>query len=199
MTQSEPSRTALATSETSARVGRGFLVIDSSICVAQMTGFPARLHLAIIIFCAMKTFSGGISIPRSPRATMTPSVSSRISSKLRTPSWFSILEIILMLLPASPRHSRTSSTSAFLRMNEAKTMSTPFSTPNWRSLRSLGESAGSDTGTSGRLTPFFDPSMPVLMTVHLRVSPLMAVTVSVMRPSSMYIRPPTDMSFGRSA
>ncbi len=32
MTQSVPSSTALATSVASARVGRGFLVIDSSIC-----------------------------------------------------------------------------------------------------------------------------------------------------------------------
>ena len=51
-------------------------------CVATMTGFPALLHFPIIIFCARKTFSGGISMPRSPRATMTPSVASRISSNL---------------------------------------------------------------------------------------------------------------------
>merc|ERR1719353_2406670 len=68
ITQSAPSSTALATSETSARVGRGLVVIDSSICVAQMIGLPARLHLAIIIFCAMNTFCAGISMPRSPRA-----------------------------------------------------------------------------------------------------------------------------------
>ena len=40
MTQSVPSSTALATSVASARVGRGFLTIDSSIWVAVMTGFP---------------------------------------------------------------------------------------------------------------------------------------------------------------
>ena len=84
----------MATSLTSARVGRGLDVIDSSICVAQMTGLPARLHFAIIDFCARKTFSAGISMPRSPRATITPSVSARIASKLRTPSWFSILEMM---------------------------------------------------------------------------------------------------------
>ena len=37
MTQSVPPRTALATSVASARVGRGFLHIDSSIWVAVMT------------------------------------------------------------------------------------------------------------------------------------------------------------------
>ena len=31
---------AFATSEPSARVGRGFFTIDSNICVAQITGFP---------------------------------------------------------------------------------------------------------------------------------------------------------------
>jgi hypothetical protein len=41
---SDPSMTALATSLHSARVGRGFEIIDSNICVAVITGFPAMLH-----------------------------------------------------------------------------------------------------------------------------------------------------------
>jgi len=41
MTASEPSRIALATSLASARVGRGLRIIESSICVAVITGFPA--------------------------------------------------------------------------------------------------------------------------------------------------------------
>jgi hypothetical protein len=40
MTQSVPSSTALATSVASARVGRGFFTMLSSICVAVMTGLP---------------------------------------------------------------------------------------------------------------------------------------------------------------
>ena len=40
MTQEVPSNTAFATSETSARVGLGFLIMESSIWVAVMTGFP---------------------------------------------------------------------------------------------------------------------------------------------------------------
>ena len=103
MTQSAPSRMALATSDDSARVGRGFLIMLSSICVAQTIGLPARLHRPIIIFCARKIFSVGISMPRSPRATITPSVTSRISSNRLTPSWFSIFEMILILRPLSPR------------------------------------------------------------------------------------------------
>ena len=40
ITASVPSRIALATSEASARVGRGWCTIDSSIWVAVITGFP---------------------------------------------------------------------------------------------------------------------------------------------------------------
>lgn len=68
MTQLLPSSIAFATSEHSARVARGEETIDSSICVAHMTGFPATHDLRTTIFCAAKTFSGGISMPRSPRA-----------------------------------------------------------------------------------------------------------------------------------
>ena len=50
MTQSAPSSTAFATSEHSARVGRGFMHILSSIWVAQITGLPTMLHLEMIIF-----------------------------------------------------------------------------------------------------------------------------------------------------
>ena len=54
-----------------------------------------------------RTFSAGISIPISPRATMIPSEAVITSSIFLTPSWFSILEMILMLAPSSPRASRT--------------------------------------------------------------------------------------------
>ena len=50
ITASEPSKIALATSEASARVGRGFSVIDSSICVAVITGRRNSLARAIIAF-----------------------------------------------------------------------------------------------------------------------------------------------------
>lgn len=136
-----------------------------------MTGLPARLHFAIIIFWAMKTWLAGISMPRSPRATMTPSVSRRISSKLAQPCRFSSLEMILMFLPFSPRHSRISRTSSPRRMNEAKIMSTPLRTPNWRSLRSFSESAGRSTSVPGRLTPFLDERVPLLMASTSMVLP----------------------------
>ena len=54
----------------------------SHTCVAHVMGFPILLQRPVIIFWAMKTFSVGISMPRSPRATMMPSLTSRISSNL---------------------------------------------------------------------------------------------------------------------
>jgi len=51
--------------------------------VAQMTGLPTRLHLAMHIFWARKTFSVGISTPRSPRAIIMPSDTSNISLNLQ--------------------------------------------------------------------------------------------------------------------
>lgn len=56
----------------------------SRTCVAHVIGLPALLQRPIIIFWARKTFSVGISIPRSPRATMMPSLASMISSNLHT-------------------------------------------------------------------------------------------------------------------
>ena len=41
---------ALATSVISARVGRGFSIMESSICVAVMTGLPLATHWAIMFF-----------------------------------------------------------------------------------------------------------------------------------------------------
>jgi len=56
---------ALATSVDSARVGSRLFVIDSSICVAVMTGFPARPAFAMSCFCRTAISSIGTSTPRS--------------------------------------------------------------------------------------------------------------------------------------
>ena len=63
ITASVPSRIALATSLASARVGRGCVIIDSSICVAVITGRPSRLQSAMMRFCAYGTSSNGSSTP----------------------------------------------------------------------------------------------------------------------------------------
>ncbi len=51
ITASAPSNTAVATSETSARVGTGVVIIDSSIWVAMTTGLPRRRARRVIVFC----------------------------------------------------------------------------------------------------------------------------------------------------
>ena len=86
MIASTPSATALAASLTSARVGRGSSVIDSSTCVATMTGMPRCCAPRVMVFCARGTCSSGISSPRSPRATMTASHDSRISLRCSSAS-----------------------------------------------------------------------------------------------------------------
>ena len=71
ITASAPSNTAVATSDTSARVGTGEEIMLSSICVATTTGLPAARALRVICFCRPGTRSTGISTPRSPRATIS--------------------------------------------------------------------------------------------------------------------------------
>ena len=90
ITASVPSSTALATSVTSARVGSGLVTIDISICVAVMTGRPARLAARMIRFCMAGTRSIGISTPRSPRATMIASAAATMASSRSSACCFSI-------------------------------------------------------------------------------------------------------------
>ena len=49
---------AVATSEASARVGTGLSIIDSSICVATMTGLPRLRQARTMRFCSGGTASG---------------------------------------------------------------------------------------------------------------------------------------------
>ena len=70
--------------------------MESSIWVAVMTGLPQATHWAIMSFWMAGISVKSISTPMSPRATMTPSASARISRRLLTPSWFSILAMMRM-------------------------------------------------------------------------------------------------------
>mmetsp|Transcript_14076 Transcript_14076/g.58787 ORF Transcript_14076/g.58787 Transcript_14076/m.58787 type:complete len:350 (-) Transcript_14076:500-1549(-) len=162
MTESVPSSTALATSVASARVGRGLLTMDSSICVAVTTGLPAMLQRLMMSFCTSNIFSSGISMPRSPRATMMPSDSRMISSMLSSASWFSILE--MMRTPESaPSVSRTSCTSLALRTNDAARKSMPSTRPHSvRSALSFSVSTGRFTMAPGRLQFLRSPMVAVL-------------------------------------
>ena len=102
MIASAPSRTADATSVASARVGRGDRIIDSSICVATITGLSETLAALSSRFCT-RISSIGSSTPRSPRATITASATSRICSKPSTAGRVSILATIGRGRSPSPR------------------------------------------------------------------------------------------------
>ncbi|MEZ4428382.1 MAG: hypothetical protein R3A51_11920 [Nannocystaceae bacterium] len=58
----------MATSDDSARVGRGLRIIESSICVAVIASLPRLLAASIAHFWITGTTSRPISTPRSPRA-----------------------------------------------------------------------------------------------------------------------------------
>ena len=71
---SAPSSTAFATSEASARVGREWVIIDSSICVATITGRAcSRAPAAPRASARAAPARAGSPRPRSPRATIRPS------------------------------------------------------------------------------------------------------------------------------
>ena len=78
--------------------------------------------LAKQFFCTIGTASGGSSTPRSPRATMTPSLTSRISSRLSIACGFSSFAITCSSSPPhSCRSSRRPTMSLLRRMNDAAT------------------------------------------------------------------------------
>ena len=94
ITADEPSKIALATSDTSARVGEGDVIIDSSICVAVITGRPSAMQSRMIRFWRCGSSSMPSSMPRSPRATMIAPDASMIPSRFSTAARVSILATI---------------------------------------------------------------------------------------------------------
>ena len=105
--------------------------------------------------------SVGISTPKSPLATIKPSETSNISSMLSTPSWFSIFEIICILVALfSSRISLIANTSDALRTNDAAIKSIPCSIPNSMSFLSFGVIAGRFIFTLGTFTPLLSLIVP---------------------------------------
>ena len=191
MIASAPSKIAVATSETSARVGTGLLIIDSSIWVATMTGLPARRQARVISFCTPGTFSSGISTPRSPRATISASARSRMSSSLVTACGFSILAIT----DARPRVIfLASATSSGRCMNDSATQSMPASSAASRSAKSFAVRAATGTTVSGRLTPLRFETLPPTTTRATMRCGCASVTVSRSLPSSISSVSPSLMA-----
>mmetsp|Transcript_71192 Transcript_71192/g.161121 ORF Transcript_71192/g.161121 Transcript_71192/m.161121 type:complete len:253 (-) Transcript_71192:567-1325(-) len=193
ITASAPSNTAVATSDTSARVGLGDSIMLSSIWVATMTGLPCARATSMISFWSMGTSSGSISTPKSPRATMMPSHTSVISLRLSMALGFSILAITLPgWSPMSSRSCRMSAASCTkLSATQSKSIS---SRQSWRSLRSLGVRALPGTYVSGRLNPLREESVASFITSALTHFPSASFsrTMTIIFPSSINTRCPTS-------
>ena len=114
ITASVPSSTAFATSDTSALVGLGFSCIVDNISVAIMHIFSASLAAFAIFFWILGIFSISSSIPRSPLAIITPSLTFKIPFISSIAVLFSILLIIcIWSSDNSINKSFTSSTSSW--------------------------------------------------------------------------------------
>ena len=118
MSAEVPSRIAFATSDASARVGSGRRIIVSSICVAVIAGFPRSSAPRMIRFCRSGTSAAPISTPRSPRAIITASATSRIESSSVTASFSSIFAITQACEPAASMRDLSAATSRWLRTND---------------------------------------------------------------------------------
>ena len=160
ITASVPSSTAFATSDASARVGRGAEIIDSSIWVATMTGLALRRAFSTMSFWTIGTSSSGSSTPRSPRATITPSKASMTSSRFSTACGFSILAMSGRRMSSSRMTSRTSSASLADRTNDSAMKSTPWRSAQRRSSTSLSLIAGTLTCTPGQVDALVVADLP---------------------------------------
>ena len=108
-------------------------------------------------FCTPGTFSSGISTPRSPRATISESARSMISSRRYTACGFSIFAITA----ARPRVIFFASAISSGRwMKESATQSMSASSAASRSERSLSARAENGMVVSGKLTPLRSDSFP---------------------------------------
>ena len=190
MTASAPSSTALATSDASARVGREFSIIESSICVATITGLAFSRAIWITRFCTAGTCSSGISTPRSPRATITASNARMMDSSASTASGFSSLATTGTRRPTSSMISCTSSTSAGERTNDNAMMSTPRRSAKRRSALSFSLSAGTEMSIPGSETPLLLDTGPPSVTRQTTSLPSTSVHTRPTLPSSTSRRSP---------
>src|SRR5690606_15303857 len=188
---------AFAQSDTSARVGRGLVIIESSTWVATMTGLALRRASSTARFWTTGTSSRGSSTPRSPRATMMPSNASTISTRFSTACGFSILAMTGTRRPSSSMIAWTSSMSAALRTKDSAMRSAPRRTAQRRSSLSLSDSAGTLTATPGRLRPLLFETGPGTSTRVTTRGPSTSRIRTATRPSSMRMRSPGLQSPGR--
>ena len=197
ITQSVPSRTALATSVASARVGSRLVVIDSSIWVAVITGFPRRFAFCINSFWTRAICSMGISTPRSPRATIMPSAASSILFIWSRAPDLSILAIMNGLCPRAFAASRTALISSAVSTKDWLTASTPCSMANLRHSWSFSVNALMPKLIPGRLSPLRERSSPPTSTWHFTSLPSAFITSSWTYPSLRKSLSPGFTTWGR--
>ena len=138
-------------------------------------------------------------MPRSPRATITPSLASTIPSMFSTASLCSILETTGWSPPACSIASFVFSTSLRSLTKDAANQS-QSGTPNSIPLRSASVGGLTERSAPGAFTPFRLETSPPETTLprNPSMSPSIEVTITSMRPSSMKRLPPTPTSLGKS-
>ena len=161
-------------------MGIGLSIMLSSIWVATITGLAALRVLRTNCFWIGGTACTGSSTPRSPRATMIPSETSRIASNRSSAAGFSILDISA----ARPLvRARASSTSSGRWTKDSASQSTPRSHTNSRSARSLSDRAATGSTTSGTFTPLRFEIVPPVTTTHSAKSSPQSLTRRRIFPS----------------
>ena len=197
ITASVPSITELATSSTSARVGSGLSTIDCSIWVAVITTLFWASDSRMIFFCRPGSSASPISTPRSPRATITTSEASTISTRFSIASVRSILDTSAASLPWARAMARASFMSWALRQKDTAMKSTPILAAIPISSLSRSVSAPSDRPPPCLFRPLRSDSTPSLSTLHTMRSPCTSTTCSCIRPSSSSSTSPAATSPGR--
>ena len=147
--------------------------MESSICVAVITCFPTCTAMAISLFCTDGTSSSAISTPRSPRATISPSETARISSILSSACRHSIFAMICVFALQAFRISLICKISSFVLTKDAAIKSNPCSAAYWMSALSFSDKNGILSFAPGRLTPLRSeicPSLSTLQTISVSVT-----------------------------
>ena len=164
----------------------------SSMWRATTAGLAAMFALVTTIFCASATFSGRMSMPRSPRATMTPSAAAMMASMFFSPARFSIFAITRRCSASSSASTaRTASTSAALCTNDSARLSTPLRHAKRMSSTSFSVSTGRLMNAPGRYTAVPSNSVPALSAFAVSsVGLTIDCTSSSMAPYAMRIMEP---------
>mmetsp|Transcript_1040 Transcript_1040/g.2973 ORF Transcript_1040/g.2973 Transcript_1040/m.2973 type:complete len:200 (+) Transcript_1040:314-913(+) len=199
MVASAPWRRASVMSATSARVGVGYWIMDSSICVATIVGFFSSRLMRMMRCCTMGTSSTGISAPRSPRATMAPSAASRIWRRRGTACADSILGRTRARSLFSSRNSLSAMRSFSCLTKESAYMSTLLAWPKRMSSQSFSVIAGRDADLPRTFRCRREVSVPASTQRVTTSVPSMVSTLKLHMPPSMRRMSPTLISLTKSS